>query len=104
MLLINNTLLPLPSHTLAMASSSQALPSQEQVLQLIESNGGTIQDTRTLWKGPTEKPSWEDVTASEEYFNRRAAWQVSLTGILNSLRSRDVSKKFIKKESCVQYG
>jgi hypothetical protein len=77
-----------------MASSSQAVPSQEQLLQLVESHGGAIKDTRELWKSATEKPSWEDEAASEEYFKRRAAWQLSLQGILNSLISREVSIPF----------
>jgi hypothetical protein len=77
-----------------MTSPSPALPSQEELLKLIDDNGGIIKDTRDLWKSPTPKPSWEDVTASDEYFNRRAAWQVSLTGVLNSLRSRDVSVSY----------
>lgn len=74
-----------------MASSSQATLTQEQVLQLLDSKG-EIKDTRTLWPGEREKPSWQDEQASEEYFQRRAAWQVGLQGPLNSLNSREVSE------------
>ena len=75
-------------------ASSQASLSQEQVLQLLESNGGTIKDTRTLWHGASEKPSWQDEAASEDFFKRRAAWQLSLQGVLSSLTSREVRSRW----------
>jgi hypothetical protein len=74
-----------------MASTSQEMLSQEQILQLLESNGGEIKDTRTLWQEGGQKPSWQDIEASEQYFQRKAAWQVGLSGVLNSLQSKEVS-------------
>lgn len=75
---------------MAAAASTTDLPSQEELLLIIETVGGEITDTRTLWKGPQSVPETGNVKAVEDVFRQRAEWQVALQGVLNSLKSREV--------------
>lgn len=76
-----------------MASTSQKPFTSEQILQLLESNSGEIKDSRKLWPENDQKPAWTDVEASEQYLQRKAAWQLELSAVLNSLTSREVRWK-----------
>lgn len=75
---------------MASSTGAQEVPTQEQLLQLIESNGGNIKDTRTLYKNDSSEPSNQDPKAIDEAFRKRADWQLGLQGILNSLKSREM--------------
>lgn len=75
---------------MASSTETQEIPSQEQVLQLIENNGGQIKDTRLLYKGEVKSNVAQDPKAAEESFRRRADWQLGLQGVLSSLKSREM--------------
>lgn len=78
------------------------VPGQEQLLQLIESSKGRIADSRTLWKDHGTAPGGgDDPKAVEEYFRRRANWQLGLQGVLNSLKSREVGCMWLDR---MRYG
>jgi hypothetical protein len=76
------------------------VPSQEQLLQLLETHKGRIADSRTLWKEEGSVPDGQDPKLVEEHFRRRANWQLGLQGVLNSLKSREVGMKHIEKARC----
>lgn len=70
-----------------------AIPSQEQLLQLL--GNSDVQDSRTLWHSDHAKPNSDDAKEVDEYFRKRAEWQLSLQGVLNSLKSREVRHRSV---------